>query len=266
MIKIDRDSPPKNTVMDNKKTLELEKIRSAICKNEKKDIKELWQNKKVKNYLYNSQHGKCCYCERKRDLEETEVDHFRPKAEVKESKGHPGYWWLAYEWDNLLITCKTCNLKKSSKFPLQDENKRAFKEHEDIKKEKPILINPLTENPEDFIEYDIPEDETKPLLMIKVIGKNERGEETIKALTGINGSATKSVSREDKTVDDLRGINSESIMLERVDKLNHYKILLLLNDNVKIKNMIKNYMKSSSEFAGMARYYFNGPGKKKLKY
>ena len=57
---------------------------------------------------------------------ETDVEHFRPKAEVKEAgENHQGYWWLAYSWENLLIACKTCNQEyKRIKIPTEGREKK----------------------------------------------------------------------------------------------------------------------------------------------
>jgi hypothetical protein len=59
--------------------------------------------------------------------------HFRPKGQVNEAyrvvtiqtvKGqqseHPGYFWLAYNWENLLPSCALCNIVKGKKnqFPI----------------------------------------------------------------------------------------------------------------------------------------------------
>ena len=247
MIKIHRNKAPQNTVMDQNKETELKKIRSTKYKGEQLNIKPLWKNKKIKDYLYKSQYGKCCYCEQIRGEGETDVEHFRPKAKVTENKKHTGYWWLAYEWDNLLIACKICNTQKGTRFPLRDENKRVFAEQDDIKTEEPFLINPLTENPEDFIEYDIPKNNTQPL-MIKAVGKNEKG---------------------DKTVNELTGINSKTALLSRGYRLKSYsrlyRIFSLLKNDIekreKVYEEIKKEVHSSNPFAGMARYYFNGPGK-----
>lgn len=245
MIKIDRDAPPKNTSMDKKKDTELQKIRAAIIKKEKPKFKPLWRNK-VKEYLYESQYGKCCYCEQKKGEGETDVEHFRPKAQVKENNNHLGYWWLAYEWDNLLIACKICNSNsnKGTQFPLKDENKRAFTEQDNIKEEEPVLINPLTENPEDFIKYDIPEDFKSSQLMIKAVGKNARG---------------------DMTVNELTGINDKEALLARRHQFKSYSRLYRIftaskNDPEERKEIIKEIkeeMQSSNPFAGLARYYFS---------
>lgn len=90
--------------------------------------------------------AKCGYCETKIDPAMTteEVEHFRSKGNVKtltlDKNGevvrkengnievleitHKGYFWLCYEWTNLLISCGACNRHKSTFFPLKDETTR----------------------------------------------------------------------------------------------------------------------------------------------
>lgn len=65
-----------------------------------------------------------------------------------------GYYWLAYEWDNLLFCCPECNRRyKENLFPLVDPSKRAISHFDDIQREEPLFIHPANENPEKFIEY-----------------------------------------------------------------------------------------------------------------
>lgn len=245
MIKIERGRPPKNTAIDKRREKELRKIRKLAKSRELKsgDFENLWSNPKVKDFLYESQHGKCCYCERKRDKRESDVEHFRPKAEVKEAgEDHQGYWWLAYSWENLLIACKTCNQEyKKSKFPLKDEGKRAYTENCDLGEEEPFLINPLEENPELLIDYDLRETR----LMAKAIGRCERGE---------------------KTVNELTGINDRRVMEERAGKLKDYRMWACLKNNgsdelkLKADDRLREYVSPCSEFSGFARFYFQKEG------
>lgn len=51
---------------------------------------------------------KCAYCEKQLEKGSFEVEHYRPKGEVA-GCNHPGYWWLALTWTNLLPTCAGCN-------------------------------------------------------------------------------------------------------------------------------------------------------------
>ena len=248
MIKIERSSPPADSIMDKKKAEELERLKDLCAKKQTLKVKPLWsKDDKVKSFLHQSQYGKCCYCERKRDQKgEPDIEHFRPKAKLKEDPKHSGYWWLAYSWDNLLIACKKCNNRKGMNFPLKDESKRAFSEDDDLTKEEHVLINPLTENPEDFIMYDIPKDDKNPL-MVKAIGKCERGNKTVKVLTGIN---------------------DKELLTERAESFRDYCILykcfLAMKNNLEVKTeickRIKEKIESRSQFAGLARFYFNQVG------
>ena len=247
MIKIERGEPPKNTVLDKKRDEELREIRKLAKSGElnSKHFKNLWSDPEVKDFLYESQYGKCCYCERKRDKRETDVEHFRPKAEVTEAgEDHQGYWWLAYSWENLLIACKTCNQQyKKSKFPLKNEEKRIYTENYDLGKEEPFLINPLEEDPEHFIDYDCGLKKTR--LMVKAIGKCKRSQETVNELTGIN---------------------DRKVMEERADKLKDYRIWAYLKNNEKNElrskadERLQKYVSLYSEFSGFAKFYFKKEG------
>ena len=48
-------------------------------------ISEVYGSDPVKRSLIACHNGKCCYCERKRDRVEIDVEHFRPKGAVTEN-------------------------------------------------------------------------------------------------------------------------------------------------------------------------------------
>lgn len=134
----------------------------------------------VKEALRQAQHGKCCFCERKEEI--GDVEHFRPKSgyqqNVQDKLNRPGYYWLAYEWDNLFFCCPKCNRSyKRNFFPLADESKRARSHHDDISAEEPLLVHPAHDNPEEFIEYV----GSRP----RAIGNNRKGRLTI-SRTGLD--------------------------------------------------------------------------------
>ena len=249
MIKIEREEPPKNTALDKKRDTELQRIKELVESGELKseDFNEKLWSGKVKRFLHKSQHGKCCYCERKRDKGETDVEHFRPKARVKEAgEGHHGYWWLAYDWENLLIACKKCNQKKGTRFPLKDEKKRVYEKGYDLGEEEPLLINPLEKDPELFIDYDLPSSTEDRQFMIKAIGRCEVGK---------------------KTVNELTGINDEEVMLERADKFEIcYDVWADLkdsgNDKLRLKadKRLRKHISPNSGFSGFAKFYFKKQG------
>ena len=70
-------------------------------------------------------------------------------------KIHPGYYWLTYEWDNLVLACEECNLKKSDYFPLEDPEQRARNHLDPLGRESPLLVNPYVDpDPSRHIIFD----------------------------------------------------------------------------------------------------------------
>jgi uncharacterized protein (TIGR02646 family) len=89
-------------------------------------------------------HGKCCYCEAPLDANK-EVEHWRPKSR---------YYWLAYSWDNLLLSRSFCNKKKFNQFPLEDEAKRALNHRMRLDDETPTILKPDGDaDPRSHIEF-----------------------------------------------------------------------------------------------------------------
>jgi len=86
--------------------------------------------------LRNAFRGKCAYCESKvTDTEWGDADHYRPKGRVVVKRGgkqtivnrngthHPGYFWIAYDWHNVLPSCKRCNTeRKLDWFPVANSH------------------------------------------------------------------------------------------------------------------------------------------------
>ena len=121
-------------------------------------------------------HGKCAYCEALiADFFFPDVEHWRPKGAVTDEydqkilwlddhgnvvfdeagqpKPHPGYWWLAYEWTNLLPSCGICNraskhagsLGKRNRFPVRGRHAQCEAE---IPNEEAILLHPGFDDPD----------------------------------------------------------------------------------------------------------------------
>lgn len=117
----------------------------------------------VKEALKNLFFNKCAYCESRLDRASPgDVEHFRPKGGVTEMPDHPGYWWLAASWNNLMLACTQCSRSrqfqggrtgKADRFPLEDENSRAFSPG-DESKEKPLLLDPCVDTPEEHLVFD----------------------------------------------------------------------------------------------------------------
>ena len=110
----------------------------------------------VKERLSRIYNNKCAYCETDTTAGAVlQVEHYRPKAKVFEDTEHGGYYWLGYEWTNLLYACSSCNRAKSTSFPIEGTRVkippmkgsnlatvRCNTNHPDLKGEKPLLLNP----------------------------------------------------------------------------------------------------------------------------
>jgi hypothetical protein len=152
----------------------------------------------LKNITYN----KCAYCEKILTTDEKETiyydaEHYRPKAKVS-MKGsskdvqttdefgnkitHPGYFWIAYDYNNLLPSCKICNsgTGKQNQHPVKktytiirnvkdiDKTKLAgrciesprrkdyyFLSVEELNKdEEPLLLNPFIDEVSESLRFD----------------------------------------------------------------------------------------------------------------
>jgi len=129
---------------------------------DEKIIKSIYGHAKVKKALNDLQHGICCYCEtRYNAVCPGDVEHFRPKQGWQQDRNdktlhEPGYYWLAYKWENLLYACELCNRTyKHNYFPLEDPAKRFDPAVRDISAEKPLLINPYEEqHPEIHLKFE----------------------------------------------------------------------------------------------------------------
>ncbi len=109
----------------------------------------------LKKYLHQVFHGKCGYCETKiENLNAGIVDRFRPYNGVRDKNDYHQdlYWWLTFEWDNLIYCCKTCNQYKANYFPIK--GLRAFSDKDDLSKENKLLLNPCEDDPEKHFYYD----------------------------------------------------------------------------------------------------------------
>lgn len=71
---------------------------------------------------------RCMYC---LDSHGSDIEHFRPKSK---------YHSHIFQWKNLLLCCTECGRLKGAQFPVLNK--------------KVLLINPTTENPWDYIDFD----------------------------------------------------------------------------------------------------------------
>jgi hypothetical protein len=144
-----------------------------------------------KIFLYEAFRLKCAYCEiNHSDGYPVQVEHYRPKGMVTENRRairHPGYFWLAFEWWNLVPSCAHCNTNhtdplgvshpgKLNEFPVRGSRVGVPSENPDdwqaeLADEQPVLLNPYFDYPEDEVGFDVTTGAAVP--------ETVRGKETI---------------------------------------------------------------------------------------
>lgn len=192
MIRVARtDCPPSLDPDDpgSSGSKELAKIKAKLAAGEtvKSSDFSAYGSRAVRDALRAMFHGKCAYCESKiAGSQDTDVEHYRPKKGVTEADkagvAHPGYWWLAMRWENLVLSCQHCNQSRSYHVIIPDdletdEELREFLERQpkttagklnafpvegnlwvineggDLMTEKPLILNPVDMDPDEHLEW-----------------------------------------------------------------------------------------------------------------
>ena len=203
---------------------------------------------------------KCAYCDSNYShVYDGDIEHYRPKGRVfGKTPAKPGYYWLANNWDNLLLACQHCNQErkhevyctktkekfgKADHFPLSDETKRvtapdqSFADEDEVR----LLINPCIDNPEKHFEYD---KETGIIIWLTEMGEKSVDtyalqrpylvQQRQKQLAIINYH----IGKVRKALDDLLEDDSD-------EKNNEYETEYAV---------LKKYTAKESDYAGMARF------------
>lgn len=133
----------------------------------------VYKDSELANALETALGRKCSYCEsRFAHVTPKDIEHFRPKSEINTGTGtlRPGYFWLAGDWENLLVSCPDCNrsrnhevpgqsakvkLGKGTQFPLSSEAKRLRRKGPIASEERArLLLNPCLDHPEKHLKFD----------------------------------------------------------------------------------------------------------------
>jgi uncharacterized protein (TIGR02646 family) len=206
----------------------------------------IYGSKSVKNALLKAQHDKCAYCEAKGShVAHGDVEHFRPKGGYQETRDtlliKPGYYWLAYDWSNLLFCCQICNqTHKRNQFPLVDESRRARSHKHAIHAEEPLLIDPSSEDPAKFMDFHEE--------YIRAIDGDKRGEATIAAL-GLNRD--KMIERRRDALAKLKLlVKSRDRLADQISQQPNAELIHLLDE---ITRHLQDCVSSAGEYAAMAR-------------
>jgi uncharacterized protein (TIGR02646 family) len=206
--------------------------------------------------------AKCAYCESYyADVYDGDVEHFRPKGRVKEKTPQkPGYYWLANDWDNLLLSCQHCNQGrrhllegdtkavsrgKLDQFPIANDKKRAKKPSDSLDEEDKVryLLNPCKDKPENHFSYDAKEGVIK--------AETEMGEKSIEVYVLQRPSLVN--SRQKRLLELLHQIGTAKEALERYN-------LNATNDNKhsldrQISYLLDSFTSNDSPYAGMSRFF-----------
>lgn len=279
MIKLERDRTEFAVHKDFKGQKRIDRLKTLMKDKYLNNIElnsNYWKSrgywKDTKDQLKVESNDKCAYCEVSTSaVAYGDVEHFRPKSV---------YWWLAYCYDNYLFSCQICNQKyKVDEFPISaneamkpgrtipatvtqadidaiaaflspdpfDDN--AGMKLEDFvkaaKKEKPGLVDPYFFDPEPFFKW-IPDEVKKEVAIAprKNTVTAKRAFDAVTKFYGLNRA-------------ELLGLRWKTYRI-----LKTYKMALestaLQNDTDlfnETKETVKEMMDSSSQFAGMVRYF-----------
>lgn len=167
MIKVDRTAIEIPPNLATEGAAELVQNEGALAAGEKLTF-NAYSREPVKGALKDIFGLKCGFCESLlMGTQPGDVEHFRPKGKVVvvdmvtgAKTSVTGYYWLAADWTNLLLSCADCNrprtqtdydgnkrvIGKSNFFPLANEAHRATKPAM-IAAESPLLLDPCRDDP-----------------------------------------------------------------------------------------------------------------------
>jgi uncharacterized protein (TIGR02646 family) len=114
-------------------------------------------HKEVMDALQLLFHQKCAYCESPiGGTQPVDVEHFRPRLRAINLDGKIDpyhYFWLAYEWANLLPVCSECNRSKGSRFPVKKERTSVGNGVDGLEGEEALLLDPCLDAPEQHLVF-----------------------------------------------------------------------------------------------------------------
>ena len=231
--------------------------------------------KLAKEQLFFETRDKCAYCEAPtKSTYHGDVDHYRPKSI---------YWWLAYCYDNYLVSCRICNQSKADHFPIQNGKMRGpairsnttdafiaskagtiapdplneaeveelIRRHE---QERPLLLNPYFDDPAEYFAWRaddvLKEIEVTPNsknFQVEVIVNTENPDVELIAAASI----------------EHYGLNRQTLRNDRYKTYYKYRIFrdTLEDDRIYLetrsinRNAVERMKTPGEPFAGMIRYF-----------
>lgn len=252
----------------------------------------VYSNDEVRSQLMKMFHGKCAYCESPiTAIYNGDIEHFRPKGGYNDVSGKlvkPGYFWLASEWENLLLACPHCNqtnthvisengintkeivLGKHNQFPLLKEKNRLkynhgkiyfidsnkYKEAFDKEENDRLLLKPCLDNVDAYFEYN-------DVGVIKA-SSTITGMEKLRAETSIDVYALQRIglnrAREEKVIEIKAQIKRVEKIIDKINKsenlsdANKADLKEELRDEMII---LRKFMNPDKPYSGMAIFIIN---------
>lgn len=187
------------------------------------DEKNLYKVGSVQKKLNEIYHLKCAYCEQKLLDAPKHIEHYRPKDI---------YYWLAYSWDNLLLSCGSCNSTKGTKFQIKKTilvyNNELFEDIHILGRRYDSIEEPMVINPE------------KEDVLNKLIFNKE-------------GKISSLDNRVIYTINEVCNLNRNELLQKRVSILNDFissvnGYILLMENNTELNNTIKLFIPIVKKF------------------
>lgn len=117
---------------------------------------DLFHHSHLADMVYDEFAGVCAFCERPVDTSEG-VSHFRP---LNIDGDHDGlehtdhYSWLAFEWLNLFLICRSCQKQRRDRFFVTGRRARFLATFDEVRaEERPLVIDPTIESPSSHLSF-----------------------------------------------------------------------------------------------------------------
>lgn len=120
--------------------------------------RKVFTSEQVRGALNDLFQGKCAFCETA-SSRGMDVDHYRPIANAVGGRRNlpHHYAWLAYEWENLVLSCADCNRRKVNFFGLMAGQRSPLKAPlgQIRAQETPKLLDPGFDSPFKHLEFTL---------------------------------------------------------------------------------------------------------------
>ena len=232
--------------------------------------------KPAKEQLFTETGDKCAYCEAPTSVVAFgDVEHYRPKSI---------YWWLAYCYDNYLVSCQICNQRfKKDNFPIQNRRMRApiirrnttdkfiASKADQIapdpldtdqvntficlhQQERPLLLNPYFDDPVEYFAWRADD----VLREVEVTPNSENFQ--VKVIVNTDNPEVESIAAASIQ---YYGLNRVGLRDERYNIYQKYRVFKTTLEDDQIRpetqesniNAIERMKRPGAPFAGMIRYF-----------